>query len=148
MVAFGKCNAVEVLHEKNKQPLIIQEPRRTDCKCDGWNPKEFRCLSCGATTGLTEAAPEPVVPGTQFWKEPSYQAVSPSYADLQAEVARLRETQNEHGLGDPLWPLYQEYASMVPPKGQPQMTYSGWLNQLAQRLRAETTITKQSKDSL
>lgn len=52
--------------------------------------------------------------------------------------------QKEQGLGDPLFPFYNEYTSMVPPKGEPQLTYSGWLRKLAERLRREQNTPAQS----
>jgi hypothetical protein len=54
------------------------------------------------------------------------------------------DCQKDYALGDPLYPLYQEYASMVPPKGQTRMTYSGWLRSLAAKIRCERDTPERS----
>jgi hypothetical protein len=50
-------------------------------------------------------------------------------------------------LANPLYPLYQEYASMVPPKGQAQMTFIGWLRSLAAKIRCERDTPKSAERS-
>jgi hypothetical protein len=60
-----------------------------------------------------------------------------SYRKIAEDALNVKPTPSTVELGDPLWPRYQEYASMVPPKGEAQLTYSGWLRRLANRLIAE-----------
>jgi hypothetical protein len=93
-------------------------------------PTEYEDNSLMYTEVMMEAPGERCPPGPDF--------CSPKCEEKGKSVVGGRE-ESPSEIGDPLWPLYQEYTSMVPPKGTPMMTYSGWLHKLAARLIANET---------
>jgi hypothetical protein len=92
-------------------------------------------------TDLSKAA------ALEIWRVPQHYA---SWLESTAEIVRRVAQSSREALlreiaqDDPLWPLYQEYMSKVPPKGTKQMTFQEWKQRLADNLRAEAAIPKQA----